>query len=350
MKWYLLKNLFFIIIFLMAVACQKANENDVELEVKTFEFGIVGQIYPGIKDETKKTLDIVIPQELDKTKLTAFYSSSTQAAVMINHLALTSKETVADYSQPVQIQVMSNNNTSATTWTVNVRTETEALGLGTFLNASKSISSTADYYIDQRTTGTYASVNCGPTVSTMAAKWADPQFSKSVTDARNEIKTSGGGWSTNDVISYLKTSGINTMTIYFSNIEEKIKKCIDRNYEVIVCLDMYYIDYNTDKTQQTGKFYTTNHKSWGHFILIKGYKMVDGKMYLEVYDPNSGGALHPVTKQPMGKNRYYAADQIKLATENWWKYAIVVAPKGQKVDLCEKAPSGTDVPSKDSGN
>ena len=112
-----------------------------------------------------------------------------------------------------------------------------------------------------------------------------------------------------------------------------MKQCIDKKYELIICLDMYLVDYNPIKTEQTGKFYITNHKDWGHFILVKGYKIVDGKMYLEVYDPNSSGAQNPLTKQPMGKNRYYAADQIQRATQDWWKYAIVVAPKGQKVEL-----------------
>lgn len=347
MKWYSLKNLFFIILFLQLYACKKEELINVDLEGKTFEFGIVGQLYPSIKDVSKQTVEVIIPQTLDKSKLTAFYSGTAQSSVLLNNLALTSNQTVADYSKSVQLSVISNQNQTASNWTVNVKYESEALGLGSEITAGKSLNTSYDYYIDQKSTGSYASVNCGPTVSTMASKWAVPNFSGTVADARKNIKTSGGGWSTSDVVNSLNASGANTLIIYLSNIQDKIKNCIDRNYQVILCLDMYYVNYNTNKNQQTDKFYATPHKQWGHFILVKGYRMVDGKMYLETYDPNSGGAINPLTKQPMGKDRYYLADQVKVATEDWWKYAIVVAPQGQKIDLCDKnTQPSTEVPVK----
>ena len=77
----------------------------------------------------------------------------------------------------------------------------------------------------------------------------------------------------------------------------------------------------------------TSHKAWNHFVLVKGYVVADGKFYLEVYDPNSGGSTYTLDGQPRGKNRYYEASQVKGAISNCWKYALVVAAKGKSVML-----------------
>jgi hypothetical protein len=42
-----------------------------------------------------------------------------------------------------------------------------------------------DWYMCQRNTGYASSVNCGPAVAAMAAKWSDESFSKTVEDLRN---------------------------------------------------------------------------------------------------------------------------------------------------------------------
>ena len=65
-----------------------------------------------------------------------------------------------------------------------------------------------NWYIDQSTSGNFASVNCGPASVTMAIKWADPAFTKTALDARMTYEVSGGWWFTNDIDAYLNDNNI----------------------------------------------------------------------------------------------------------------------------------------------
>ncbi|MGZ3767689.1 MAG: hypothetical protein ACXVA2_23700, partial [Mucilaginibacter sp.] len=58
-----------------------------------------------------------------------------------------------------------------------------AYGLGSTLTAEKSLNKTYDYYFDHFDGSQYQTVNCGPTVTTMAIKWADSTFLKKPVDA-----------------------------------------------------------------------------------------------------------------------------------------------------------------------
>ena len=37
--------------------------------------------------------------------------------------------------------------------------------------------------------------------------------------------------------------------------------------------------------------------------------------------------------KPKGRNRFYHYDDVFNATNNWWKYAFVIGPKGQTLDI-----------------
>ncbi len=336
MKLYLLRYLLFITVLAQLFSCQKDEGLALDLKSKPFEFGIIGELYPVIKDENAKSLQIVIPQDSNKAVLTAFFSGSGQSGLLNSQLIVNQKQ-VSNFSAPVQLTLKSSDNSSSTNWTVIVKTESEALGLGTHVSESKSLDRNYEYYQQQQGSGTFSGVNCGPAVSTMAAQWADPKFDKTVTEARNAILPKGGGWYTSNVMEYLQAAEVNSMMVSLTNFNANIRNCIDRDYLVILCLDMFYVNYNANSKQQTDKFYVSTKKGTGHYIVVKGYKLVDGKLYLEVYDPNSNGAKNPVSNELKGKNRYYLADQLKAATENWWNYAIVVAPKGNQVKLYESS-------------
>jgi hypothetical protein len=87
---------------------------------------------------------------------------------------------------------------------------------------------------------------------------------------------------------------------------------------------MYRVRSETDDEWRIDKFYATNSEGWGHFIVIKGYKVVDGNIFYEVYDPNSYGACY--TDQTLkGKDRYYRSVDLDNATNTWWDYAIVIS-------------------------
>ena len=173
-------------------------------------------------------------------------------------------------------------------------------------------------------------INCGPTVSTMALKWADSTFTRTPADARKQIEPLGGWWTTGEVESYLRYYGLSTAEDTLSNLNDLVKTNIDKGNLVVLCLDMYYARYNDISYQHVNKFYPTSTTAWGHFLLVKGYKQVDNSFYLEIYDPYSAGQHYSsVSTDIKGKDRYYFSDDIKLATNKWWPYAIVVAPKGK---------------------
>jgi hypothetical protein len=211
-------------------------------------------------------------------------------------------------------------------------------GLGTNLIAAKSLNKSYDFYFDQFDGTKYESINCGPTVTTMALKWADSTFSKKPVDARNAIPAGGGWWYTTDIENYLNGDQINHTIVSFTDAtaDSVIKYSIDHRNLVILCIDMYYVAYNPTSAQHTNKFYYTNNTGWGHFLLVKGYRQVDGNMFYEIYDPNSDHQSYP-DNSLKGKDRYYLNSDITAGTNVWWPYAIVLAPKGQQVSVAQSS-------------
>jgi hypothetical protein len=184
-------------------------------------------------------------------------------------------------------------------------------------------------------------VNCGPTSTTMAAKWSDQTFSKTPSDARAAYRSGGGWWYTGDIDNYLKDNNIQH---YFNNLGNSetgtgqvIKSKIDGGNIVILCLDMYYIAAESNNMQRIDRFYYVNATGWGHFIVVKGYKIVDDQIWFEVYDPYSFGVRY-TDGTIKGKNRYYRSRDIFNATSIWWNYTIVIAPKGTTKSI----PKGLD--------
>lgn len=331
MKWYFKHGLFFSLCFLyLFTACSKDERVPLDLMLQQFEFGIIGQLYPTIKNPNQKSLEIIIPENRTKTNLIVFCRVPAKTLVLLNNTLLIDNQTIVDCSMPIRLSLIAEN-TTLQEWTVYVKTESEAYGLGSKVTASKSLDRNYEFYRDQKGSGLYAVENCGPAVAAMALHWADSGMNKTVSDARATIKPQGGDWSTSDLIDYLSAGGIQSSLVYLSNVQQNVKKYIDLNYLLILCLDMHQIKYNANAIERTNKFYPTFHSGWSHFLLVKGYRIVDGNFYLEVYDSNSNGKVHELSHQPKGKDRYYAADQIQLATDAWWKYAIVVAPKGETV-------------------
>ncbi|HVW13712.1 MAG TPA: hypothetical protein VHB54_07825 [Mucilaginibacter sp.] len=215
---------------------------------------------------------------------------------------------------------------------VNTSSQLEVYGLGNKETANKSLDKSYDFYFDQFDGSAFQSINCGPAVTTMAIKWADPSFTKKPADARIAISEKGGWWLTSDIGRYLDRNDINHTTVSFTatNSDQVIEHGIDDNEVVILCLDMYYAQYNPVNTEHTNKFYPTKTKEWGHFLLVKGYVKVDGKTYYDIYDPYSDHETY-ADNTLKGKDRYYLDTDITAATGRWWQYAILVAPKGKQV-------------------
>ena len=61
--------------------------------------------------------------------------------------------------------------------------------------------------------------------------------------------------------------------------------------------------------------------------MVKGWRMVDGALFYEVYDPNNWHATYADTT-PKGRNRHLPAVDLASAIAKWWNYVIVVHPPG----------------------
>jgi len=201
-----------------------------------------------------------------------------------------------------------------------------SVGLGKALTSEVSNDVDFEWYIDQSNTGEHSLLNCGPASVTMAIKWFDKNFTGTGEDARNVYHSSGGWWYTNDIIAYLDKYHVNNRTIDLDNISN-LKDEIEAGNIVILCLDMFHVDYHKDPEYHVNKFYETNGPGWGHFIIVKGYKEIDGKVFYETYDPYSFSKSYSIGGLK-GKNRYYSSSNLDAATQIWWDYAIVVAPSG----------------------
>ncbi len=181
-----------------------------------------------------------------------------------------------------------------------------------------------NWYIDQRDTGEHANSNCGPSSAAMAMKWVDAEFEGTGEDARNMYPAYGAWWRTNIFFRYFEALGQPYSTMFLEWDKEvaiaDLKGVIDEGKIAVLCIDMNYITREANPQRRVNRFYDY---ADGHFLVVKGYAEVDDLTYFEVYDPNSWGRKYP-DGQPMGKDRYYAADELIDAAHNWYQFAIVV--------------------------
>ncbi|MCY6960310.1 SH3 domain-containing protein [Clostridium brassicae] len=195
----------------------------------------------------------------------------------------------------------------------------KTLGLGKYETEYVHNDKEYDWYIDQYDTGEYNYENCGPSSVTMAIKWAKPSFNKTAQDARNTYRSQGGWWFTYDIQNYLDKYKVKNWTLEDTK-ESTFKKELKSGNIIILCIDSNYITYNDKEEEHVGKHYQGG---GGHFIVVKGYRVVDDKTYFEVYDPNSWGEVYKDGVKK-GKDRYYYSEDVKKSMENWWPYMIVV--------------------------
>ena len=183
-----------------------------------------------------------------------------------------------------------------------------------------------DWYEDQAHTGEYNEGNCGPTSMGMVLKWLDPNSTANGESCRNEVPNDGQWWSTNIVEDYFKAHDIHYDDVFYK-YPELITDEIDKGNIVYVCAIMREIKENTKpESNKFGRFYGFD---GGHFFLIKGYKVINGELYFEVYDPNGWDKYYPDTNEPMGKDRLYAAREVDLAIKNWYMTVFSIYPAGK---------------------
>lgn len=195
--------------------------------------------------------------------------------------------------------------------------------LGTHVKKNISNNKNYDWYSDQFTSGNHYKINCGPACATMAIKWSNKNFFKTVQEARQTYKPHGGWWTTNDVFNYLEKFNVNYTWTEINSVTS-LTRFIDESKICILCLDMHYIREINNKDNSIDKFYATNNKEWGHFIILKGYKVINSNIIFECYDPYSLSLRHS-NGTLKGIDRHYRSSDLDMAITNWWKYAIIVS-------------------------
>lgn len=271
-----------------------SSATDVDNDNLSYEWKSDSEII-SINDSNRKKANFMLP-EIDESK-----------TIGISHVVYDG-ETYATVKKDMQLPVL---------------TEVRRWGLGNILEGEFSNNVDYDWYYDQSGTGPHSDVNCGPTTVTMAIKWFDEQFSKTPEDARKFYKSSGGWWGTSNITGYLDKYSVNNSTIELNNADSLIDE-IEKGNIIILCLDMFYIRNSTNDRWRIDKFYSTRDANWGHFIILKGYKLVNNQLFFEVYDSNSFGARY-FDRSFKGKDRYYRFSDIDRATNIWWDYAIIVS-------------------------
>jgi hypothetical protein len=196
-------------------------------------------------------------------------------------------------------------------------------GMGSVQNLYVHADRGYDWYIDQADTGNYAGENCGPASVTMAIKWYDQSFSKTAEDARNTYPEGGQGWATYDIINYLNLYSIPNTASHFTGTNQ-LMGVLDQSNLVIVCIQTAYLTQNDASEQRVGKFYGWSNT---HFIVVKGYRIVDTNMFFEVYDPWDDHQVY-ADGTPKSRNRHLLAKELAKAITYGWNFLVVIPPPG----------------------
>lgn len=209
------------------------------------------------------------------------------------------------------------------TFEINKLPLNQTLGLGEFM--TKKVSNDREYfwYVDQSDTGKFSSTNCGPTCAEMVGKWVDKDFKGTAEEAREFDYCDDGGWFTENIKNYLYKYKIESKIISNVSKEMMIFNLENENIMILgVKIGEVSLNDVSDNSEHTGRFYLVED---GHFIIVKGYVVVDGVTYFEVYDPNSCNNVYE-DETPMGKDRYFLADEVIKASKEWYDKMLLVTP------------------------
>ncbi len=337
-----------LLILPLIISCEK-EEIKKSNEADILTYNLVGQTIDVKIITVSRSINITFPIEvISPNQLIANFTLSEGATAYVGTALQISGQSVNDYVIPFTYKIVAEDEKSILNWEVSSSNNTYTVrwGLGRFLIQTLSNNRDYEWYIDQANTGIHSNVNCGPSSTTMTAKWSDASFNNSAEDARAAYRSDGGWWYTSDIGNYLTDCNIPHQFIELSTnssgTQQVITNQLDNGKIIILCLDMYYIRDGANSEWRVDKFYTTGSTGWGHFIVVKGYRNVDEEVFFEVYDPYCYGMKYN-DGTFKGKNRYYRDEDIYDATSIWWNYTIVVSEKGDK-SLVEKSLDPSEIP------
>ncbi|MEW9097099.1 MAG: SH3 domain-containing protein [Clostridiaceae bacterium] len=207
-----------------------------------------------------------------------------------------------------------------------IRSENECFGLGK--NETKYVTNDRPYewYTSQYDTGKYSNNNSNVACATMALKWLKLDYNKSVEYARSTYINDGKPWDMDMLKSYLEKFGVKSRRVWMSSYETWNDKPIidelDKGNILIFGVWVDDLEYNPNPEERVGDFHLRKGKTFStNSIIVKGYKIVDGKTYFEIYDPACEDYQRYLDGTLKGKNRYYSSEQLSKSLH--YKYFIV---------------------------
>jgi len=183
-----------------------------------------------------------------------------------------------------------------------------------------------DWYINQLGTGTDEYINCGPASAVMAALWYFyGDFHVSVEETRNTVpEILNQHWFYRDIVAFLQDHNVDITISFYATLENMIN-WLNEGRIIIANIRAGDISHG-DRGSGIGRFYSFN---GGHFVILKGFYVVDDVLYFEVYDPLTMNDFYD-DGYPMGKNRLYRADEVAWSVDSWGEgQAIIINNPGQ---------------------
>lgn len=200
-----------------------------------------------------------------------------------------------------------------------LKEQSEIWGLGKVVEEYVTNDRSYSWYIDQGNTGRHSGNNCGPASVTMAARWYHENTRVTAEKARRRNRPFGGWWYANDIEESLSRMKVRHHKVTLEN-QDTILALLRSGHILIVNNTMGGIPYNSNQVERTNRFYSFDS---GHFFIVKGFVRVDGKVYFEVYDPNSWDMRYR-DGHLMGQNRYYEGEALVKSILNWYPELVVI--------------------------
>lgn len=176
--------------------------------------------------------------------------------------------------------------------------------------------------------------NCGPLSALMLSKFVKgtkdhSNIREAIDDARMSVQQQKKEninyrwWSFKDIKKFLNLQQVGYSEIdtknfrYAQSRSSKIVKSIADGNVVVINIDMN----DLPKNSEIGKFYGTSKLfgRWGHFLVIVGYKKVNGQLAYEIHDSYS----------EKGKNRLFYAKDINTAITKYNKKLLLVKKQNE---------------------
>jgi hypothetical protein len=301
-------------------------------------------------DQTSNTIHVDFPDDVRSAQdLIADFILSEGAVAFVGSDIQLSGVTGNNYEEPFSFHVQSEDGKTSKIWTVNSSNNgyTNNWGMGGFISKDVSHNRAYPWYINQAETGTFSNVNCAPSSVVMSSHWAKENFSHSVEDARSMYHPTGGGWYTEDIDNCLDDFYIHHLIMELATSKEETSELIqaqlDKGNILMLCVDVHYLRLCENDSVRVDKYYETIQLGVGHCIVLKGYKIVDGHIFFEVYDP-AGYNWKYNDGQSKGQDRYYRGDDIFTATFGRWNYAFVIAGPGNILKGTSNSMRASEIP------